>query len=119
MKTHTKEEVYRAMKADVEELLKLTPDSGQRWTLTRTDLVEMVYLVFLTGDLTRDDGSPATFKWMLSSVFRNLNLRMPANPVAVATAARNRKGVRQRPFEDRYQYIPRISHLAPCTSKKN
>ena len=102
MKTQTKEEVYRAMKADVEELLKLTPDSGRRWTHTRTDLIEMIYIVFLTADLSRDDGSPATFRWMVTRIFNNLGLHVPANPVAVAMTARNRKGVRQRPFEERY-----------------
>lgn len=102
MKTQTKEDVYRAMKADVEELLNMTPDSGRRWTHTRTDLVEMIYIVFLTADLMRDDGSPATFKWMVARIFNNLGLHAPANPVAVAIAARNRKGVRQRPFEERF-----------------
>lgn len=104
MKTPTKEEVYRAMKADVEELLRLAPDSGRRWTHSRTDLLEMIYIVYLTADLSRDDGSPATFRWLVARIFSNLNLRPPANPVAVAITARNRKGVRQRPYEERYFY---------------
>ena len=29
----------------------VTPDSGRRWTHTRTDLIEMIYIVFLTADL--------------------------------------------------------------------
>lgn len=103
MKTHTREEVYRAMRADVVQLLDSRQAPAQRWAHTsRTDLIEMIYIVYLMGDLDKPDGSPASFRWMVDTIFQRLRLRVPANPVAVAQAARNRKGVRQRPFEERY-----------------
>lgn len=98
-----KEEIYRAMTREVLELLNLPANSKVKWTHAKADLIEMIYIVYLTNHLTRDDGSPATFKWMVNRIYSNLGLRVPANPVCKAVAAHNRKGVRQRPFEERYR----------------
>lgn len=103
MKTQVNhEEVYQAMTKEVEELISLPPHSGRRWAYGKADLIEMIYIVYLTNTLTRDDGSPATFRWMVERIYGNLGLPIPANPVGKAQAARNRKGIRQRPFEERY-----------------
>lgn len=98
------DEALRRMQADVEELITLSPEDRLYWKSPKIDLIEMLHTVFTSGGVTDDHGRPATFRWMVQRVCRNLHVTPPANPFAMASAARNRKGVRQSPFIERYRW---------------
>lgn len=98
------DEALRRMQADVEELITLSPDDGLYWKSPKIDLIELLHTVFTSCGVTDDHGRPATFRWMVQRVCSNLHVIPPVNPFAMASAARNRKGVRQSPFIERYRW---------------
>ena len=98
------DEALRRLQADVEELITLSPDDRLYWKSPKIDLIELLHTVFTSGGVIDDHGRPATFRWMVRGVCRTLPAPPPANPFAMASAARNRKGVRQSPFIERYRW---------------
>ena len=112
MKKQTMNTAKAHMEQALTEILRQTGDgTGMRWTGTQTDLVEMLYTVYLDGIFIDDKGCPETFASLVRRVCRTLHVNGPKNPRAVAYIARSRKGFHQRPFLERYSAMLYRNHV--------
>ncbi|MBR4269847.1 MAG: hypothetical protein IKQ47_08740 [Prevotella sp.] len=88
---------------DMKELLTHSADEGLTWRGTKTDLVEMVHILYESEELTDDDGLPVTFKQLLLRCCSVVHERVPRNPATYLTQARQCKGIRRAPLLVRYR----------------
>lgn len=114
MRERMSDDARERMEAAFIELLGYTPEDNLRWEGSKIDLVELVYAAYMDKIVIDGDGCPATFSWLISHVFGILHVGVPANPRSYVARIRSRKGVRQRPFLERYALITKgKGHVAP------
>lgn len=92
---------------DMKELLQRSECDGLQWRGTKTDLVEMVHILYESEELTDDDGLPMTFVELLRRSCMVVHTKMPRNPATYLAQARQCKGMRRMPLLLRYKYIDR------------
>ena len=91
---------------DMKKLLQRSECDGLRWHGTKTDLVEMVHILYESEELTDEDGVPMTFKRLLELSCMVVHERVPRNPATYLTQARRCKGMKRAPLLIRYKRIP-------------
>lgn len=96
-------EVRGRIADDMMQLLGRSADEGLVWRSSKTDLMEMVHILYCT-DMVRDaDGLPMTFRELVRRVCDIVHESVPRNPGAYVMRARQRKGRRALPLEERYR----------------
>ena len=103
--TLTKEQRLRAkelMAKQFCDLLSHSPSENLYWLLSKTDLIDLAYEVYLTALLKDTSGRPYSFKRIVKRACAVLHVPEPCNPYSMAFNARNRKGVRQMSFFSRF-----------------
>ncbi len=73
-----------------------------KWMGTRTQLFEMIYLVYVEDMILTDDGRPLSLTALASLTCLRFGERLTANPCAYIYKSRARKGTRSRTFFDSY-----------------
>lgn len=80
-----------------------TPDrDGLYWVGLQTDLLEVVYMVFVDQVVRDEAGTPMTLKCLVDRAFAVLHLYRPHNPYSLIARARRRKGIRRQTMLERY-----------------
>ena len=100
--TTTRREAEHLLAAEVQTIIRRTPNDQLRWTGTTKDLMEALYVAFLTATLHDDEGNGMAFLHIVRHCCSVLHTRIPLNPHDVARRAMNRKGMKSLPFLDRY-----------------
>ncbi len=103
--TLTREQCLRArelMSKQFCDLLSHSPSENLYWLLSKTDLIDLAYEVYLTQSLKDTSGRPYDFKSIVKRACAVLHVPEPCNPYSMAFNARNRKGVRQKSFFSRF-----------------
>ena len=90
---------------EMKQLMECSEDDGLRWRGTKTDLVEMVHILWESELLRDDDGLPVTFRELLLRCCRVLHTAVPRDPASYLAQARQCKGMRRMPLLLRYKYI--------------
>ena len=112
--TLTRREAERLLASEVATIAGRTPDDRLRWTGTTKDLMEALYVAFLTATLRDDDGNGLSFLHIVRHCCTVLHTRIPLNPHDVARRAMNRKGMKSLPFLDRYLWLKeQHPHIRP------
>ncbi len=75
--------------ADVARMA-LQPPATVHWTRTKTDLVELVHLAWLTHRICDEHGCPCTQRWLASRVFAAAGIDMPRSLTHVVWKINNR-----------------------------
>ena len=89
--------------SDMKELLMHCEDEGLLWHGTKTDLVEMVHILYESEELTDDDGLPMPFKHLMARCCSVVHERVPRNPASYLSQARRCKGMKRAPLLMRYK----------------
>ncbi len=87
---------------DMTRLLTHSADEGLQWRGSKTDLLEMVHILYWSDSIRDADGLPATFKNLVCRVCGILHVTVPRNPSQLVCHARRRKGRRVLPLLKRY-----------------
>ena len=88
---------------DMKELLQHREDEGLQWHGTKTDLVEMVHILYESEEVRDEYGVPVAFKALLCRICMILQVKMPRNPCSYLGQARECKGIRRAPLLIRYK----------------
>ena len=102
MKAQQREESAHSLVVEVCQLLNEPPGTDLTWTGSRSDLIEALHTAYLLGEVCDEHGHPYSFAAMVGHACKLLHCPVPRNPSAIAARARERKGVRQTNFFDRY-----------------
>lgn len=78
---------------------------GLTWTGSKADLMEALYYVFETGSLHDDYGILLTFADIVRRGCTLLHIEPPRNPYVMALRARQRKGMKNLSYMQRYQIM--------------
>ena len=99
MKNRTKEMnelrsiVISEMTEKVRFILSRSESEGLQWKGTKTDLVELLHEVYYHCGITMEDGSYATFTYLVERAFSVFGMTPPRNPRARGVRAESRKTV--------------------------
>lgn len=85
----------KRMTEDVRKLINGEKESCQRWCTCNTDLIEGIYIAYLSESIMTTEGNPMSFKEMVTMAYNVLGTKQPANPRAYVYRAQTRKGTRQ------------------------
>ncbi|MCR4919408.1 MAG: hypothetical protein K5928_06305 [Prevotella sp.] len=101
-----RQKAEQRLTAEVEQLLLASDDGRSRWTGSKADLYEAIYVAWDTH-LIRDEatGSPMLLKQMMVRVCRLMSVAVPANPYSMARRAARRKGVKAASYMERYTHM--------------
>lgn len=91
-------------------ILSKTEADGLRWKGTKTDLLELLQVVYLHGALLKPDGTPMTMSYLCTTCFSILGLTLRKGYRATIQRASVRKGVKAVPITDRLQFVMFRSH---------
>lgn len=100
--------IDKKMKAEAEMLMAeefvAITEHGEvlKWSGSQSDLMEMVYTVYISGLRRDDSGSLMTLTALTKSYFGMMHIKCPSNPHALASRARNRKGSRCSTMLERF-----------------
>ena len=83
----------------------LHAESPLLWKGTRSDLMELVYLIYVNGNFRDADGYPLSMAELTRRVCRVFDLPAPYNPYERAARAMNRKGLRRHRLLERYAWL--------------
>ena len=111
MKNRTKEMnelrsiVISEMTEKVTFILSRSESEGLQWKGTKTDLVELLHEVYYHCGITMEDGSYATFTYLVERAFSVFGMTPPRNPRARAVRAESRKGMRRASLVRRMENV--------------
>lgn len=105
MKTQEVKEARERLTEEFVELLSRSPAAGVRWTGTVRDLMEAAHVAYVNGTVCDAEGCVCTFRALAERACEVLHVSMPRNPSAVAYQGERRKGVRRKPFLERYAVL--------------
>lgn len=88
---------------DLEELYGHSPEEGLKWKSTKTDLIEMIHILFHSERIKDDLGLPATFVMLVNHYCGILHVKVPVNPRQLVGRAVQSKGIRSLPLYRRYK----------------
>lgn len=89
--------------ADMKGLLAHDSADGLRWHGTRTDLIEMVHILYESCEIRDEDGLPIAFNRLVERCCRVLGEKVPRNPCTYLSHARQCQGVKRAPLLLRYK----------------
>lgn len=72
-----------------------TARGGMMWRGTRTDLIELSYLIYKSGCVTNVKGKPATFKMVYKALFGQFGVPVPDNPTKIVDNLKHRRNPKQ------------------------
>ncbi|SRR5574344_181643 len=88
--------------ADMVALMGRSESEGLRWRSSKTDLMEMVHILYCS-DVMRDMyGLPLTFLELVRRVCAIVHVEVPRNPNQLVARAQQRKGRKVLPLLMRY-----------------
>ncbi|MCI6504706.1 MAG: hypothetical protein MSA13_08875 [Prevotella sp.] len=87
---------------DMIVLLGRSASEGLVWRSSKTDLIEMVHIVYCADVLRDAQGLPLTFRELVRRACEIVHVSIPANPNQLVTRAQQRKGRRMLPLLERY-----------------
>ena len=91
--------------SDMVALLGRSEKEGLRWRSSKTDLIEMVHMVYC-ADVMRDGGGlPLTFTELVRRACAIVHVAVPGNPNQLVARAQQRKGRRVLPLLMRYDGV--------------
>lgn len=94
--------VRQCIAEDMLGLMCRRPEDGLVWASSKTDLIEMVHILYIS-ELMRDSGNlPMTFRELVRRACAIVHVTEPCNPNQLVARARLRKGRRMLPLEERY-----------------
>ena len=94
------------MAQEVEQLLKEHQEQeGLTWTGSKADLMEALYYAFESGCLHDDYGMLLTFADIVRRGCTLLHIEPSRNPYVTALRARQRKGMKNLNYLERYQIM--------------
>ena len=99
-------EAYGRIVNDMEELLHHSPSEGLVWLSNRTDLMEMIYMLYEQESVRDADGKAMAFTALLRRFCAILHQTYPCNPYSYLRSASRRKGFKVMPLLQRYQGLP-------------
>ncbi|WP_298450622.1 hypothetical protein [uncultured Prevotella sp.] len=100
----------RIMAQQLGQLLARNPAENLYWTESKTDLMELVYEVYVAENPVDRLGRPYSFSEMARRACAVLHVPMPKNPYAMVYNARERKGLKQKSFFSRYCWLMYCRH---------
>lgn len=86
--------IFKHVRKDVKMILGRminTTQSKLKWIGTQAKLMEIVYMLWLTGLIVNERGKKATLKEITELMFTVLNANAPKTPTKVINDLRNRK----------------------------
>ena len=89
------------------------PEVPMRWNGTRTQLFEMIYLIYIEDMLLTDDGCPLTLRAISTMTCLRFGERLASNPCAYIYKSRARKDIRSRSFFDIYVHFYTNGYTQP------
>ncbi len=105
----TEREQNRVLKneivSQVKKMLCIDAFSGRTWAGSVTDLLELLKVGYVSGELVRADGMTMSFTEIVHEVFGVLRLKPLSNPYARVQRAESRKGVRCLTIQDRLRNV--------------
>lgn len=90
---------------EVTALLNRDASEGLRWHGTRRDLLEALHTAYFYGRIVDADGQLLSFLEIVKRSYDILHLPCPHNPWSIVVRAKNRKGMRQTTFFERYCHL--------------
>ena len=78
--THTKQLLSEAQQHLVKAftpLLSFESKGRHKWIGTKTDLLEMAHLAYMSDTVRDEQGRHATFRWIASRICNNLRIKTP------------------------------------------
>lgn len=107
--------VRQRMVDDMLSLMRRRPDEGLSWASTKTDLIEMVHLLYISEVMRDRNNLPMTFKELVRRACAIVHVSEPRNPNQLVARARLRKGLRMLPLEERYDGLRIVHSEAECS----
>lgn len=105
----TEREQNRVLKCEivsqVKKMLGMCEGDGRVWAGSVTDLLELLKVGYVSGELQRADGMTMSFTEIVSQVFGVMRLKPLSNPYARVQRAERRKGVRCLTIQDRLRNV--------------
>ena len=102
----TREQISESRLRLEQEFLQLIhAEAPLLWKGSVTDLMELVYLVYVNGNFRDADGYPLSMVELTRRACTALCMPVPDNPYALAARAMNRKGLKRQPLLDRYAWL--------------
>lgn len=89
--------------ADMVKLLDRSPEEGLTWLSSKTDLIEMVHIMYCADVVKDSEGLPVTFRELVRRVCSIVHVTVPCNPNQLVVRAQQRKGRRVLPLLLRYK----------------
>ncbi len=87
---------------EMKSLLTHSPEDNLKWCSTKTDLIEMIHILYESSEVRDAYGVPVSFCSLVNRCFAILNVKVPSNPNSYVSQARNCKGQRRAPLLLRY-----------------
>jgi len=95
-------QVRESIVSDMSQLLSHSEDEGLSWCSTKTDLMEMVHILYCADVMKDVQGLPLTFLELVRRVCRIVHVSVPSNPNHLVSRAQMRKGRKMLPLVQRY-----------------
>lgn len=105
MRTQLREQARERLVDEFCELLSHSEKENLRWKQPAIDLMEGLYMVWLSQRVTNSEGSPTSFRELVARCCTILHMHIPANPHGCVYKASLRRGIRRTPFFDRYMML--------------
>ena len=97
-----KRQAERRLASEVEQLMSHQECEMLQWTGSQIDLMEAAYVAFVSCTLQNDEGNYLSFIDIVRTTCSLLHVALPRNPYETAARGRRRKGLRNRPYLERY-----------------
>ena len=105
----TEREQNRVLKCEivsqVKKMLGMCEGDGRMWAGSVTDLLELLKVGYVSGELQRADGMTMSFTEIVRQVVGVMRLKPLSNPYARVQRAERRKGVRCLTIQDRLRNV--------------
>lgn len=83
-------------------LLNHTAEENLRWKSTKTDLIQMVHILYESEEVRDDEGLAVTFKELVERFCMLLHVAVPNNPYAYVRRGDICQGIRKQKLLIRY-----------------
>lgn len=98
----TKKEAERLLANEVQTILCRHFSDRLQWTGSTIDLMEALYVAYLTASLLDEEGNYLSFRQIVERGCSILHAKVPRNPYDVARRGTLRKGLKCKPYLERY-----------------
>lgn len=92
--------------ADMKDLLlNHTAEENLRWKSTKTDLIQMVHILYESEEVRDNEGLAVTFKELVERFCLLLHVAVPKNPHTFVGQANNCQGIKRQRLLLRYMKL--------------